>query len=184
MDIHKDMLNEPFPKVPFPELPVNQAAPDFTLPDLDGIPHRLKDFRGKSVILNFGSAEGPHCQRVDEELYRQLLTWGNEVILLTIASNANESPELIRQAAPNGKGHPILLDSDQQTANLFGAKTTPHLFVVDRDGILRYRGAYNDVSFRQRVPTRAYLTDAVTALLCGGLPDLAETKSFGCVLVR
>lgn len=184
MDIYQHMLIEPFSNVPLPEPPLNQPAPDFTLPDLEGKTRRAQDYLGKIVVINFWSAECPHCQRVDEDLYQQALGWGEQVSVLTIASNANETLDIIRQAAPAVKNHPILLDSDQRAANLFGARTTPHLFVLDRGGILRYRGAFNDVSFRQRTPTQAYLADAVTALLAGGLPALAETRSFGCVLVR
>jgi len=55
---------------------------------------------------------------------------------------------------------------------------------VDRAGVLRYRGAVDDTSFRQRVPTRSYLDEAVDALLDGRLPTVAEVPAFGCSIIR
>jgi hypothetical protein len=69
-------------------------------------------------------------------------------------------------------------------ADRYGAQTTPHLFVVDEAGVLRYAGAPDDVGFRQRVPSRDYLADAVGALLEGRAPEPASTAAFGCALVR
>jgi hypothetical protein len=55
---------------------------------------------------------------------------------------------------------------------------------MDRMGILRYRGAVDDVTFRRRTATRFYLEEAVEALLAGRLPDLSETLAYGCAIVR
>ena len=67
-------------------------VPDFTLPDLDGTSHTLSDYRGRVVIVNFWSAECPWSERADNQ-FKQWLTgrWGERVVLLTVASNANES---------------------------------------------------------------------------------------------
>jgi hypothetical protein len=56
--------------------------------------------------------------------------------------------------------------------------------VIDATGILRYRGAFDDVTFRQRTPARFYLKEAVEVLLAGKLPDPAETQPYGCTIVR
>ncbi|MBA4380222.1 MAG: hypothetical protein C0393_06040 [Anaerolinea sp.] len=66
----------------------------------------------------------------------------------------------------------------------YEALTTPHLFVVDADGILRYRGAFDDVTFRQRTATRCHVREAVETLLVGRRPALAETAPYGCAIVR
>jgi hypothetical protein len=55
---------------------------------------------------------------------------------------------------------------------------------MDRDGILRYRGAVDDVTFRQRKATRFFLKEAVDALLEGHLPARTETPAYGCTIVR
>jgi len=55
---------------------------------------------------------------------------------------------------------------------------------VDREGILRYRGAVDDITFRQRKATRFYLEEAVEALLDNRVPELQETPAYGCTIVR
>jgi hypothetical protein len=56
--------------------------------------------------------------------------------------------------------------------------------VVDKGGILRYRGAVDDVTFRNRKATRFYLKEAVESLLDGRLPGLTDTPAYGCTIVR
>lgn len=163
---------------------VNQLAPDFELPDLEGSLHRLSDLRGRIVIVNFWSAECPHSERADGLILDWLKRWGDRVELLSIASNRNESAQSVEEASRNRSMPGVLLDAEHVVADLYGAVTTPHVFVVDGDGILRYRGAVDDVTFRQRTATRFFLKEAVEALLEGRSPALTETRSYGCAIVR
>ncbi len=165
-------------------LAIGQPAPGWTLPALDGTPVSLEDFRGRLLVMNFWSAECPWSERADAELAVLMKAWGEQVALVTLASNANESPELIRETARR-RGLPlVLIDPAGAVADLYGAAATPHLFVIDTQGILRYQGAPDDATFRRRNPTQHYLRSAVDALLAGRLPDLAETPAYGCALVR
>ena len=165
-------------------IPNNQAAPLFSLPALDGTPYRLQDWRGKVVILDFWSAECPWSERCDQELLSYLPAWGEAVRLVTIASNANEADDLLARAAAL-RGLPLVLrDAQQKVADLYQAQTTPHLFVVDGQGVLRYQGALDDVTFRKRTPTQPYLRQAVEAVLAGNAPDPAHTPPYGCTIVR
>lgn len=171
---------------------IHQPAPLFTLPDLEGALHSLEEqsgriagrITGRIALLNFWSAECSWCERTDPLLLERLREWGDEVALLTIASNANESRDLLASTAAARRLPLLLRDRLGQVADLYGAQTTPHLFLIDRDGILRYQGAFDDVTFRQRTPTQAYLNLAVEALLAGRLPDPAETPAYGCSIVR
>jgi peroxiredoxin len=168
--------------IPTPQ--INQPAPPFQLPDLEGRLHALMDFRGKVVILNFWSAECPWSERVDRDLFDLVMSWGTAVVLLPIASNANEGLELLSTTAA-ARGIPrVLIDADHRVADLYGAQTTPHFFVIDREGDLRYKGAFDDVTFRQRTPRVQYLKSAVEAVLAGRQPEPAETPPYGCALVR
>jgi peroxiredoxin len=163
---------------------VGEEAPDFALPDLQGKVHRLSKQRGRLVVVNFWSAECPWAERADQTLLEDLHHWGEAVQLWPIASNANESPSLVERVASE-RGLPlVLLDEDQKVADLYGAQTTPHLFVIDEQGILRYQGAINDVTFRQREPTHYYLREAVEALLAGRQPQTPQTSPYGCAIVR
>ena len=106
------------------------------------------------------------------------------MVLLTLAANANEPPEQLREVAKQRGLSLILRDVNQRVADLYGALTTPHLFVVDQEGILRYQGAFDDVTFRQRSPKRCYLRDAVEAVLHGSTPAPDQTPAYGCSIVR
>ncbi len=163
---------------------INELAPDFVLPDVHGDPVRLSEFRGKLVVLNFWSCECPHSERTDRQIMSMFVQWRDDVVLLPVASNQIETPEAIVQAARERHLPPVLLDSEHRVADLYGAMTTPHIFVMDREGTLRYRGAVDDVSFRQRRPTRFYLDEAVEALLAGHFPPVAETPAYGCAIIR
>ena len=163
---------------------LRHSAPDFQLPDLDGVMHHLQSNRGQITVINFWSAECPWAERADRDLLIYLQDWGEAVSLWSIASNANEPPEQLRRVADE-RGIPLLLhDADHRVADLYDAQTTPHLFVLDAEGIVRYQGAFNDVTFRKRNPTRFYLRQAVEALLAGQDPDPEQTSPYGCTIVR
>jgi peroxiredoxin len=165
-------------------LTINQPAPDFRLPDLDGRMHALRDYLGKVAVVNFWSAECPHAARADTLLATYLRAWEPRVALLSIASNVNETSAEIAQVAAQRELPLVLLDRGGVVADLYVALTTPHLFVIDERGILRYQGALDDVTFRQRTPTRNYLYDAVEAVLAGAQPEPTETPAYGCAIVR
>jgi hypothetical protein len=78
----------------------------------------------------------------------------------------------------------LLLDAQHEAADLYAAQSTPHAFVIDREGVLRYQGAVDNVAFRQRAATRFFVEEAVEALLEGRLPPVQETRAFGCAIVR
>jgi peroxiredoxin len=163
---------------------INGPAPEFELPDLDGALHRLRDYRGKIVIVNFWSCECPHAERTDRAIMAMFVQWRDEVVLLSIAANRIETPEAVTAAAMARHLPLVLIDRQDVVADLFEAQTTPHVFVIDREGILRYRGAVDDATFRIRKPTRYFLDEAVEALLGGRLPEVAETPAYGCTIVR
>ena len=165
-------------------LKLNQPAPEFTLPDLDGRIHMLSDYRGRIVVVNFWSAECPHAERADREFVEYLKDWDEHIVLLSIASNANEPPEMVASVARRRRIRPVLIDAGHSVADRYEAQTTPHVFIADEFGLLRYRGAFDDVSFRQREPTRPYVKNAVDALLTGKMPKPPGTEPFGCAIVR
>jgi len=158
-------------------------APNFTLNDLDRHTHSLADDRGRIVIVNFWSAECPHTARVDVDLLPLLEGWGGKVQLLQIASNSTESLDMLRKVAEERRVGVILHDANQVVANAYGATNTPHIFIVDAEGLIQYHGAYDDVTFRQRSPTRNYVEDAVESLLNGSKPVVTSAPSFGCTIV-
>ncbi|MEJ2011081.1 MAG: redoxin domain-containing protein [Anaerolineales bacterium] len=163
---------------------LDEPTPDFELPDLDGKPHRPEEALGKVLVLNFWSAECPWSERADQQLRDMREEWGTQVELWAIASNVNEDMPSVRSTAVE-RGLPVVLrDQDHIVADRYGAQTTPHFFVVDRDGTLRYMGALDDTTFRKREPERHFLAEAVRAVLAGEQPDPQETPGYGCTIVR
>ncbi|HSG45305.1 MAG TPA: redoxin domain-containing protein [Anaerolineales bacterium] len=163
---------------------INEPAPDFELPDLRGNKHKLSNYRDKIVIINFWSCECPHAERTDKLIMELLSKWDGEVAILSIAANWNESVQNVEDAARTRSLPTVLLDAEHVVADLYEAVTTPHVFVVDGDGILRYRGAVDDVTFRQRKPTRFFLDEVIESLIDGHLPTLTEMPAYGCTIVR
>lgn len=164
-------------------LTIGETTPDFTLQDLDGNAHHLESYRGRVVVLNFWSGECPWSARADEGINALQEKWGEEVVVLAIASNANEDLPLLQEAALTRAVEPVLVDGEQTVARLYGAEYTPQIFVLDIEGILLYQGAYDDVTFRQKEPTRNYLEEAVASLLNGKQPDPSEVPAYGCTVV-
>ncbi|RJP54843.1 MAG: hypothetical protein C4583_01620 [Anaerolineaceae bacterium] len=163
---------------------INRLAPDFALRGLDERLHRLSDYRGRIIIVEFWSAECPHVVRTDASLRAAMSRWVDDVVWLAIASNANESLSELENAARERGLPAVLIDASQEAVDAFGAQVTPEVFVLSREGVVCYHGAVDDVSFCQRVATRSFVEEAVDALLAGKLPALTEIPAFGCSIIR
>jgi peroxiredoxin len=162
----------------------HSLVPDFELPDLQGKQFYLSAQRGHIVVLNFWSAECPWSERADREMITYLPQWGEKVFVWHIASNSNEPHEMLTRVAHDRNLAIVLDDHDHAVADLYGAQTTPHLFVIDALGELRYQGAFDDITFRQRQVTQPYLYRALAALLAGLEPEPVATAAYGCTIVR
>jgi peroxiredoxin len=163
---------------------IDDAAPDFRLPDLTGGLHGPGDWRGRIVILNFWSCQCPHVDRTDA-LIQEWLTedaW-REVQVFRIASNAVETDAMLAGAAARKRFPLVLRDRGHVVADLYAAQTTPHVFVIE-GGRIRYMGAVDDASLARRVPTRFHLQEAVAALLEGKAPPETSTPPYGCAIIR
>lgn len=163
---------------------IGEKAPQFELNDLRGEVNSLARMHGWIVVLNFWSAECVWCERVDHELQRYLEEWKEQVKVLWIASNANESPDLIEKVANDRNLPTVLLDEHQKVADLYSVETTPQFFVVDAKGILAYQGSWDDITFRQRLATQTYVPQVVEALKQNLVPRISQTTPYGCMLVR
>jgi hypothetical protein len=163
---------------------LGEPTPEFSLPDLEGRIHRLDDYRGRILILNFWSADCQVCTRVDSRLFSLLPAWGEQVRLVTLAANLNEPMALLHQVAIERGLVPILLAGGSGLMEEYSVQTTPHLFVLDAEGRLCYQGAFDDVTYRSRCASRYYIQEAITALLAGRRPTVMSANPYGCALVR
>lgn len=170
-----------------------EAAPDFKLKDLSGTEHSLSDFKGKIVVLEWTNYGCPfvkkhygsgNMQALQEKYTKKGVVW------LTICSSAPgkqgyfTTEEWVKKSEEaKSKGTAILPDPTGATGKLYGAKTTPHMFVIDAAGKLAYQGAIDsNRSFDPKTIKGAtnYVAEAVDALLKGEDVAEKETKSYGC----
>ena len=165
---------------------LNRLAPDFVLPALTGGRLALSEWRGYVVVLTFWSAECAWSRRADVMLVYRQLTWHPKgVRIMGIVSNINEpQTEISYEAESRHVKYPILFDIEHKIADLYKAETTPHFFVLDRQGVVRYTGAQDDATSKQREVKTNYLDRAVEAVLDNRLPNPAVTPPYGCAIIR
>jgi peroxiredoxin len=178
---------------PTPAAAIGSLAPDFTLPDLDGKPVQLSSFKGKTVVLEWFNPECPFVRKSHEkgslvDAAKRLT--GDKVVWLAVNSGAAGKQGAGKEKSAEGKAkfgltHPILLDESGAVGKLYGAKRTPHLFVIDGAGVLVYRGAIdNSPDAEGESPTGGklvrYVEEALAALGAGKPVSVAETEAYGC----
>ena len=165
-------------------------APDFTLPDLDGTTHSLSAHRGKVVVLEWFNPGCPFVVAAHEDgpLKKMASTWSDkDVVWMAINSGApgqqGHGVEVNREAASSwGIDHPILLDEDGEVGRAYGARTTPHMYVVDPNGTLVYAGALDNAP-RNAVPKVGYTgftEKALTAVTAGEPVQASQIQPWGC----
>src|SRR5262245_33466094 len=171
---------------PAPTAPaVGQPAPDFTLADLSGKTHSLKDYRGKSVVVGFISARCPISNAYKDRI-RAIADDSAKrgVAFLGVNSSADESIEEVRAyAAKNNLDFTILKDKGNVVADAYAAERTPKAYLIDGDGVLRYQGRIDNSQNPQMVK-RNDLREALNEMLSGKPVSVAETKALGCLIKR
>lgn len=165
---------------------LNRLVPDFTLSMVDGGRLSLSDWRGFVVVIHFWSAECAWSRRADVLLVYRQLTWQSKgVRILGLACNGNETENEIRFEIQNRHiEYPVVTDFDHRIADLYKAETTPHFFVLDRQGLARYVGALDDATAEAHDARNYYVDKAVTALLNNRSPEPAFTSAYGCDIAR
>jgi peroxiredoxin len=166
---------------------IGEAAPDFTLTDTDGKTVKLSDYKGKIVVLDWFNPQCPVCG-----MHYKAGTIQNtaakfkdkNVVFLAINSGGKGTPG--SDKAENGTAKknwkvdfPVLLDESGKVGHSYGAKTTPHCFVIDAKGTLVYAGAI-DNGTPGKVGTTNYVEKALEQVTKGETVTTAETKSYGC----
>lgn len=162
---------------------VGATAPDFTLKDIHGKEYKLSDLKDKTVVLEWLNQECPFSVRalpVVRKLYEEYTARG--VLWLGIESTHWRKAEDNQKYTKEQKlTYPILMDNDGKVGRLYGAKTTPHVFVIHQ-GTLVYAGALHDDPGGKKPESevRNYLKEALEAILGGKPVPLAETTPWGC----
>lgn len=166
---------------------IGKEASDFELPDAEGKTYRLSDFRGKFVMIHFWSTTCPFVVRYEPRIQQIARDYANkEVTVLAIDSNINETSEEIQKVAKErGVNYPVLVDRGSKIADDFGAITTPHVYILDRDGKLIYEGSVDDQGWSEDNPvTKNYVRDVLDALVANQPVPYSKIKTFGCTVKR
>jgi peroxiredoxin len=171
---------------------IGKPAPAFTLPTADGKSVSLSDFKGKTVVIEWFSPYCPWSGLASDNSYwstgqakktiEAIRAADAEAVYLCI--NSTKDGYDSKDTATNGKDSlaavqgspvPMLMDPAGDVGRAYGAKTTPHVFIVDAAGNIAYIGA--PVSKDGKT---MHAVEAVKALKAGSKPSPAETKNFGC----
>ncbi len=172
---------------------VGQKAPDFSLTDTAGKTVRLSDYKGRHVVLEWNNPGCPYVRRHDDSANMQTLqkeVTGKNVVWLAINSTADSHPDYLtaaqlgrwmvqQKAAPTA----TLMDEDGKVGHSYGARTTPHMYLVDPEGVLIYAGGIdNQPSARgaEQKSATNYVRQGVNEALVGKGLSKPVTAPYGC----
>ena len=174
---------------------VGQPAPDFTATDSDGKQVRLADLRGKTVVLEWTNHDCPYVRKHYGSANMQNLqkqATGAGVVWLSIISSAPgkqgyvnglEANDLTakRGAAPTA----VLLDPTSKIAGAYGARVTPHMYIVDAKGTLVYMGGIDDIYSADPadIPkAKNFVRVALEEIAAGKPVSQPITRAYGCTV--
>ncbi|GAB5466052.1 MAG: thioredoxin family protein [Candidatus Kapaibacteriales bacterium] len=176
-----------------PKATVGSPAPDFTLYDSNGDQHSLSDFQGKTVVLEWINYDCPFVKKHYSEGNMQSLQkkyTDQDVVWLSINSSAeglqgNFSADEINKRISNTKSMmtAYLVDESGDVGRLYGAKTTPNMYIITPDGKLAYAGAIDDkptADASDIQSSRNYVSENLDLILSGGKCGVETTKPYGC----
>ncbi len=169
---------------------VGKKAPDFTLNDTTGKSHSLSDFKGKIVVLQWINPECPYCVRVMRDgqvkgAHKEAVGMDKDVVWLLVNSTSHMPPtgsaEYLKQYELTV---PALVDQPGTVGRLYGARTTPHMYVIDAEGVLRYEGAIDDDPRGSKASSGEtvtnYVVNAIRQIKAGETVSPANTRPWGC----
>lgn len=172
---------------------VGDQAPDFTGTDSHGQTHKLTDYRGKFVVLEWHNNGCPFTKKHYESGNMQKLQqeWTSKgVVWLTVISSSPGSQGYVTADQENEylqKMHAVptaaILDPKGDIGHLYGAKTTPHMFVINPQGQVIYNGAIDDKATTDLSDVNGannYVSDALQEAMSGKTVAVATTRPYGC----
>ncbi len=159
---------------------IGKPAPDFTLKNFDGKEYKLADFKDKVVVLEWYNIGCPVCKAYTERMKEWSEAYAKKgVVWIAIDStNYGDNAKNAEYAKAHKLAYPILDDFNGKVGVAYAAKTTPHMYVINK-GVLVYNGAIDDTKGRGE-SKKNYVADALDSILAGKPVAVATTKPFGC----
>ncbi len=162
---------------------------DVTLTDIYGKTHSLADYRGKVIFIHFWSIVCPYEKLAEPKCIDIQKAYGDKGVV-QIAINANQGElkgdggtlyaNLRDHVEKAGVNFLVTVDPGNKITDLLGGQSTPHCFVIDGDGVLRYSGALDDDPRGMKGASAvSYVRDALDAVLAGRPVVTTTTKSYG-----
>ena len=166
---------------------IGEAAPAWTLKDINGKEWKSTDFANKIVVLEWVNPQCPYCKGAHEDgripgMIKEL-KGQSDVVFLGINSTHNTTAEQNKKALEAYKvEYPVLLDNDGKVGKAFGARKTPHVFVIDTTGVLRYAGALdnNEAGNKKGAELINYPLQAVRQIKASETVTPDTTQPYGC----
>jgi peroxiredoxin len=168
------------------EAALRLKVPDFTLKDQDGKDVKLSDYAGKVVVLEWTNPECPFVKYVykgEEPPMVQLAEKYMEKGVVWLAVNSTKHWDVEknkRWAEKKEIPYPILDDHTGEVGKAYGAKTTPHMYIINKEGNLVYEGAIDSNPLGKKDETTNYVAAALDEVLAGKPVSTAKTKPYGC----
>lgn len=163
---------------------VGQSVPGFDLKDQNGKAVKLSDYKGKIIVLEWTNPGCPFVQRhYEQHTMTNLASQYKDKGVVWIAINSTEgdtSATNLQWAQKNNIAYPILDDSDGAVAVQFRAKSTPDMFIINKDGKLAYSGGIDNDPDGDNPHRTNYVSKALDELLAGKSVSTPVTKSYGC----
>lgn len=168
---------------------VGEKAPNFSLKGIDGKTYNLADYKGKTVVLEWINPNCPFSDRqAKEAVMTDLIKKHGEVAWLAINSTNPKHANYLQPAdhlawnKKNGITYPVLIDGTGSVGHSYDAKTTPHMFIIDKEGKIAYNGAIDDdpPGRKAKESRNNYVNAGLVAEKTGKDPDPATTKPYGC----
>jgi peroxiredoxin len=165
---------------------IGQSAPAFSAPDENGKVVQLSDFAGKIVVLEWMNPDCPFVQRhAKEKTMLSLAEKYKDKGVVWLGINSSRSADKAVDAKwveENHLSYPILLDATSSIARAYGAKATPHMFVIDKTGKVVYGGAIdNDRDGNKSAADKVnYVAKALDEVLAGRTVSVRQTLAYGC----
>lgn len=160
-----------------------KKAPEFALKDSTGKTHKLSDYKNKIVVLEWFNYECPyvlrHCKKGTMTKTAKKFSERGVVWLAIDSDKSHDAAGIEQFRKANKLAYPVLLDSDGKIGRKFGAKTTPHMFII-KEGVILYDGAIDDDKFGKKEQAENHVAAALMNVLQGKPVNIAATKPYGC----